>query len=511
MTPAAASTTPATSTTTPAAATTASRLPLPPPRPGRSDTTPTPKPLRDDHGARSPGGSSARTTPTGGIAAQPAPTARTTPVGGLAAQPAPTARTTPVGGLAAQPAHVDPAFDLDDDLAIPVEGSPPPNASFAGVIPLPPEVDDALAVPVAAADPPADARAAADAISSAASPFASASPAPLAPSPALPFASPRGEAAARFDDVTAPARPTPRASTDTTPLPPPPMSVVPGPVEHPRVPSEWIADRGDSRPVRAAVQRKDVVTDEVAPLAAPGRGGGAPTKLLMIGGGLAAVALVLIVALMRGGSSEVRTHAATPASGSAVAVAEGASSATTAGEHGDAPATQPPHDRHGIQHLAAGASGGSAEAPVGSDETVDENGSAAAESDAGSAAAPPPPAPRHHPTLGGKQVVLEYDTPSRAAPVAAPREDTAAVAKARAAYANGNQRLFAGDAAGAVRAYQQALDYYPGYVAGYRGLGLAYAQQGDKAKALQAFRTYLANAPGAKDTALIRKRERMLR
>jgi hypothetical protein len=470
------------------AGTTTARLPLPPPRPGRSDTTPTPKPLRDGDGASSPAGSKAR---PGGSSA----------------------RTTPVGGLAAQPAHVDPAFDLDDDLAIPVEGSPPPNASFAGVITLPPEVDDALAVPVAAAAPaPADARAAADPISAAASPFASASPAPLAPSPALPFASPRGEAAARFDDVTAPARPTPRASTDTTPLPPPPMSVVPGPVEHPRVPSEWIADRGDSRPVRATVQRKDVVTDEVAPLAAPGRGGAvAPAKLLMIGGGLAAVALVVIIAMTRGGSSEARTHAATPASGSAVAIAEGANSATTAGEHGDSPATQPPHDRHGIQHLAAGASGGSAEAPVGSDETVDEDGSAAAESDAGSAVAPPPPAPKHHPTLGGKQVVLEYDTPSRAAPVAAPREDSAAVAKARAAYANGNQRLFAGDAAGAVRAYQQALDYYPGYVAGYRGLGLAYAQQGDKAKALQAFRTYLANAPGAKDTALIRKRERMLR
>jgi hypothetical protein len=369
------------------------------------------------------------------------------------------------------------------------------------VIPLPADalaVDDAFAAPAAASPvPPAE-------------PPMPAAVQPLAPP--LPFAPPRADTgAARFDEGSTVPRPMPRASTDTTPLPPPPMSVVPSSVEHPRVPSEWIADRGDSRPVRAATRgpspRKDLTTDEVAPLA---RAGGSK-KLVMIGGGVAAVALVLIIALTRGGSSKERTRAATPATGSAVAIAEAAHGATTAGEPGDSPTAQPSHDRHGAQQIAAVANGGSAEAQVGSDETVDPSGSADAGSDAGSAVAEPPPPPRRHPTLGGKQVVLEYDTPSRAAPVAAPREDTAAVAKARAAYANGNQRLFAGDAAGAVRAYQQALDEYPGYVAGYRGLGLAYAQQGDKAKALQAFRTYLANAPGAKDAALIRKRERMLR
>ena len=57
-----------------------------------------------------------------------------------------------------------------------------------------------------------------------------------------------------------------------------------------------------------------------------------------------------------------------------------------------------------------------------------------------------------------------------------------------------------------MRAYQQALAAYPGYVAGYRGLGLAYSQEGDKRKALQAFHTYLASVPGAKDVPLIRKR-----
>ena len=116
--------------------------------------------------------------------------------------------------------------------------------------------------------------------------------------------------------------------------------------------------------------------------------------------------------------------------------------------------------------------------------------------------------PQHHPTIGGKKVVLEYDTPTHEAPKAtpAPAEDAAAVARARASYAAGNKRLFAGDAAGAVHAYQQALAAYPGYVAGYRGLGLAYTQQGDKAKALQAFHTYLSSVPGAKDAPLIKKR-----
>jgi tetratricopeptide (TPR) repeat protein len=110
--------------------------------------------------------------------------------------------------------------------------------------------------------------------------------------------------------------------------------------------------------------------------------------------------------------------------------------------------------------------------------------------------------------LGGKQVVLEYDTQAREgkAVVSAPQSDQAAIQKARSAYASGNQRLFAGDAGGAIKFYRQSLGFYPGYVAGYRGLGLAYAQQGDKGKALQALRMYVASVPTAKDAALIRKR-----
>jgi regulator of sirC expression with transglutaminase-like and TPR domain len=43
-------------------------------------------------------------------------------------------------------------------------------------------------------------------------------------------------------------------------------------------------------------------------------------------------------------------------------------------------------------------------------------------------------------------------------------------------------------------------------VGGYRGLGLAYAQAGDSARALSALRTYVTAVPNARDAALIRKR-----
>ncbi|HSK00728.1 MAG TPA: hypothetical protein VK932_05780, partial [Kofleriaceae bacterium] len=52
------------------------------------------------------------------------------------------------------------------------------------------------------------------------------------------------------------------------------------------------------------------------------------------------------------------------------------------------------------------------------------------------------------PTIGGKHIVLEYDTQAREGkPVPnTGKDDQAAIAKARTAYAAGNQRLFAGDA-----------------------------------------------------------------
>jgi type IV secretory pathway VirB10-like protein len=76
--------------------------------------------------------------------------------------------------------------------------------------------------------------------------------------------------------------------------------------------------------------------------------------------------------------------------------------------------------------------------------------------------------------------------------------------KARAAYSAGNQKLFAGDADGAIVAYRQVIAM--GAAAGYRGLGLAYAQQGDNANAIAAFKKYVQLSPNAKDVALIKKR-----
>jgi hypothetical protein len=123
---------------------------------------------------------------------------------------------------------------------------------------------------------------------------------------------------------------------------------------------------------------------------------------------------------------------------------------------------------------------------------------------------PASPGPRKPATLGGKRVVVEYDNSAThhaeaAAATSAP-EDEAAIGKARALYNTGNQRLFAGDANGAVQAYRSALDAFPGYVAGYRGLGLAYMQLGSNGDAVKALQTYVRAAPSAKDVVLIKKR-----
>lgn len=128
---------------------------------------------------------------------------------------------------------------------------------------------------------------------------------------------------------------------------------------------------------------------------------------------------------------------------------------------------------------------------------------------------PAPPAPANRPAprtakqLGGKKLVVEYVERESEVPspglVAQAAEDPA-VGRARSAYLSGNQKLFTGDAESAILAYRQALALYPGYVGGYRGLGLAYAQLGDTPKALDAFKTYVTAVPNAKDIALIRKR-----
>jgi tetratricopeptide (TPR) repeat protein len=114
-------------------------------------------------------------------------------------------------------------------------------------------------------------------------------------------------------------------------------------------------------------------------------------------------------------------------------------------------------------------------------------------------------------TLGGRKVVLEYDpkptapeAPSASAPIPA-GENPDTVARAREAYHRGNQKLFTGDYNGAIALYRQSLKIYPGYVAGYRGLGLAYSEEGNGPEALAAFKKYIATVPNARDVPLIRK------
>jgi eukaryotic-like serine/threonine-protein kinase len=80
------------------------------------------------------------------------------------------------------------------------------------------------------------------------------------------------------------------------------------------------------------------------------------------------------------------------------------------------------------------------------------------------------------------------------------------LAAARAAHQRGNTLLFGGDTAGAISAYRDALRADPGHAPSVRGLGLAYAQQGDRKNAIASFERYLKLAPKAADKALIQKR-----
>jgi tetratricopeptide (TPR) repeat protein len=111
--------------------------------------------------------------------------------------------------------------------------------------------------------------------------------------------------------------------------------------------------------------------------------------------------------------------------------------------------------------------------------------------------------------LDKKKLVVDYSTkPSETVMpglVAHEAEDPA-IGLARNAYLSGNQQLFAGDAEAAIRSYRESLSLYSGYVGGYRGLGLAYAQLGDNQNALEAFKMYVGTVPNAKDVALIKKR-----
>jgi hypothetical protein len=135
------------------------------------------------------------------------------------------------------------------------------------------------------------------------------------------------------------------------------------------------------------------------------------------------------------------------------------------------------------------------------------------------------PAPRRHAVRAKRKPSVAHhgkrQPRQEARPVAkAARQQRTLVAKAskptpaapaergdpRADYERGNALLFAGNAAGAIAAYREAIHQAPGDPIGYRGLGLAYEQKGDTTAAIRALRKYLKLAPDAADRSIISRR-----
>ena len=115
------------------------------------------------------------------------------------------------------------------------------------------------------------------------------------------------------------------------------------------------------------------------------------------------------------------------------------------------------------------------------------------------------------PRSSSHKVVLEYDPKpnQKETPQMGPTPagaDPALLDKARDSYHRGNWSLFIGNSNAALDAYRDTLKIYPGYIAGYRGLGLAYEELGKKKEALEALRTYVKAVPAARDIPLIKKR-----
>jgi hypothetical protein len=108
----------------------------------------------------------------------------------------------------------------------------------------------------------------------------------------------------------------------------------------------------------------------------------------------------------------------------------------------------------------------------------------------------------HHRTeRRAKKVAMASPAAKRSAPAASPERTDP-----RPAYERGNALLLAGDGKGAIAAYREAVKSSPSDPIGFRGLGLAYEQQGETGAAVRALRRYLKLAPHAADHDLIAKR-----
>jgi hypothetical protein len=122
-------------------------------------------------------------------------------------------------------------------------------------------------------------------------------------------------------------------------------------------------------------------------------------------------------------------------------------------------------------------------------------------SDARARAAPPVKAAAPSPVKAAAPSPVKAAAPR--APVPAQSSSPGAAAEA---YKRGNQRLLAGDAAGARQAFEEAVARDPSLAVAHRGLGLVHAQLGNRAASVRSLRTYLRLAPTAPDRALIRSR-----
>ena len=216
-------------------------------------------------------------------------------------------------------------------------------------------------------------------------------------------------------------------------------------------------------------------------------GGFSRRKLAVAGAAVLAVACIGFVMLSRGGKAQTKDA---PAAGETPKPVTGGAApfvpAQTAEPHRPTrpPKQAPPGERPPTPALAT-ARRNSAETPS---ET-----------------------PRASSGHSRHRVVLEYDpkpnqpqTPEMGpAPAGA---DPKALERARESYHRGNWSLFVGNSNAALDAYRDTLKIYPGYIAGYRGLGLAYEELGKKKEALDALRNYVRTVPAARDVPLIKKR-----
>lgn len=209
--------------------------------------------------------------------------------------------------------------------------------------------------------------------------------------------------------------------------------------------------------------------------------GGGKKPWLLIGGGVGVVALIVIIAMMMRSKDEpqVADKPSKPAPDRVEPVVKPPLDDVVAVATPDAAEPPPPDD---IVPPRTGKSPNIATAP-----------------DPGSKNPGPLKTPKNPKIRGTKTPPVET---GKGTPVIVGAE--ADKSAAQAAYSTGNKKLFAGDASGAILAYRQVIAM--GSASGYRGLGLAYAQQGDTANAIAAFKKYLSVSPKAADAAVIKKR-----